>query len=461
MFSDLITRPINTNAYRAQPFTFLDQAAQNVLAQITAIDLIENGDRIAREIWQNRQLTNLLKHAHARSKFWRQRIPSRMITHSIMKYLPIQSRADVATQTKLEGSLAAKDGNAPVSSYASTGSTGTPVKVYICTENGEYNGIRSLAQYFLNNLSLKENRVQIHPGASLAKLDKRRLIVESKDSWPGTLTKVFRTGSSKTIAHTYDDDALINELSKEQVGYLICANRYVDILLKKAGIEFIRKIGLKLWIHNSDYRNPEIVEALGSICVPSLSSYSAGEVGPIAFECSKHQGYFHVAHTNVIVECDQQLTTSFNGASLGRLLITHLHSYATPIIRYDIGDFGQVENRCRCGHDGPTISNIFGRGKHFLRHPSGKLLPFYVSTRVLLEIAAFKECRVRQNEIDKITVEIGGRESITADEEERLKKVIIKATDPAFTIEIKPVKEIDWSSNPKRLFFSSAVVSEM
>jgi hypothetical protein len=38
-----------------------------------------------------------------------------------------------------------------------------------------------------------------------------------------------------------------------------------------------------------------------------------------------------------------------------------------------------------------------------------------------------------------------------------LKELIIKTTDPAFTIDIKPVKEIDWSSNPKRLFFSSAV----
>jgi hypothetical protein len=43
------------------------------------------------------------------------------------------------------------------------------------------------------------------------------------------------------------------------------------------------------------------------------------------------------------------------------------------------------------------------------------------------------------------------------DEEERLKKLIIKVTDPAFKVDIKPVKEIDWSGNPKRLFFSSSV----
>lgn len=457
MFPDLTARPLNPNAYSDRPFTFLDQAAQNDLANITAINLIENGDRAARKNWQNRQLTSLLRHAQARSNFWRKRLPSRLINHDALKYVPIQSREDVAAQVKLEGSLVAGDGKTPVSSYASTGSTGAPVKVYVSPENGYYNVIRSLAQYFMNDLSLAEDRVQIIPAISLAKLEKKSLAVESTNSWAGPLSQVFRNGSATKIIHQYDDDALINELSKGQFGYLVCANRYIDILMNKGGTEFIKKLGIKLWLHLNDYRDPEIVEALKGIGVTSLSNYSAGETGPIAVECAKYQGHFHVAHTNVIVECDNQLTTSFNGSSLGRLLVTHLHSYATPIIRYDVGDFGQMEQQCRCGHDGPTISNIFGRGKHFLRHPDGKLLPFYLSTRTLLEILDFKEFRVRQDKVDTIAVEIGGRESITADEEEKLRKHIIKATDPAFNIEIRPMKEIDWSGNPKRLFFSSSV----
>ncbi len=456
MFSDLTTRPLNPHAYSAHQFAFLDQAALSALANISAMILVENGDRTARRNWQNRQLTNLLKHAKTRSKFWRERLPSR-VGHGSLKYLPIQSRADIATQVKLEGSLVASDGNAPVSSYASTGSTGTPVKVYVCPENGYYNVIRTFAQYFIDDLSLEENWVRIDPTASLSELENAALGVQVAASWAGVLGKVFRNGSGKKVEHSFDDDALINELSKDQVGYLICPNRYMDILLRKAGTGFIKKLGVKLWLHKSDYRDPKIVKALADIGVPSLSNYSAGEIGPIAFECSKYQGYFHVAHTNVIVECDNQLTASFNDASLGRLLVTHLHSYATPIIRYDVGDFGQVENRCRCGHDGPTISNIYGRGKHFLRYPDGTMLPFHLTTRLLLETVSFEECRVRQTEIDSITVEIGGRESITAEEEANLKKLIIKATDPAFKINIKPVKQIDWSGNPKRLFFSSAV----
>src|ERR1700733_15817455 len=181
MFSDLTTRPLTPHAYSAHPFSFLDQAALSALANISAMILVENGDRTARKNWQNRQLTNLLRHAKSRSKFWRERLPSR-ISHGSLKYLPIQSRAEIATQVKLEGSLVASDGNAPVSSYASTGSTGTPVKVYVCPENGYYTVIRSLAQYFINDLSLTENRVQIAPATSLAKLDDKSLAVTTAAS---------------------------------------------------------------------------------------------------------------------------------------------------------------------------------------------------------------------------------------------------------------------------------------
>ena len=230
---------------------------------------------------------------------------------------------------------------------------------------------------------------------------------------------------------------------------------FVDGL--QGGVELFKRLGVKLWFHLSDYRNPDIVNALRDIGIPSLSNYSAGETEPIAFECCKHQGYFHVAHSNAIVERDDTLTATFNGTSVGRLLVTHLHSYATPIIRYDIGDFAELAPTCLCGHDGPTISNIYGRGKHFLRHPDGRLLPFYLSTHVSQQVVAFKECRVIQKSVSALTVEIGGRESLSADEVEKLRDLIIKVTDPAFEMDIKSSQQIDWSGNPKRLFFSSLI----
>jgi phenylacetate-CoA ligase len=457
MFSNLVGRPLNPDGYNDRPFTFIDPAAHNDLGNIAAIDLIENGDRAARENWQNRQLTNLLRHAHARSKFWQRRMPSRAITHNILKFIPVQSRADIAAQVDGEGALVTNEAGAPAATvYASTGSTGTPVKVYVTGQNGYYNVIRAIGQYLFYGLGLDQNQVRIAPGVKLEKMERKSISVQATTSWAGPLAKIFRNGASKHIYYYHDEEALFRELAKDPVGYLACPSRYVEILLSRGAPAF-EKLGVKLWVHVSDYRNPEVVDALKAMGIPSLSNYSAAELGPIAYECAKHQGHFHVAHSNVIVECDRETTATYDGATVARLLVTHLHSYATPIIRYDIGDFGLLEDGCPCGHDGPVISKIFGRGKHFLRHPDGRLLPFYVSTRVLLGAAPFKECRVRQPTVDTIVVELGGRESISAEEEAKLKAVIVNATDPAFQIVVKPVAEIDWGSSPKRLFFSSAV----
>ena len=242
------------------------------------------------------------------------------------------------------------------------------IKIFVCPENGYYNQIRSLAQYFINDLSLDENyrhsRTSCESGQVGKGFTRRNPVTHS---WAGSFDAIFRSGSAKRIVYKYNDAALIKEMLKDRVGYLVCPNRYLDILMNNGGIDLIKQLGIKLWLHNADHHDPEIVKSLKEIDVPSLSNYSAGEIGPIAYECQEHAGFFHVAHTNVVVEGDNQVTVSYNGASLQQLLITHLHSYATPIIRYNIGDFGQLENKCRCGHDGPTISNIFGRGKHFVR----------------------------------------------------------------------------------------------
>jgi phenylacetate-coenzyme A ligase PaaK-like adenylate-forming protein len=457
MQSDFTNRIQNVNGYGDQPFVFLDPEAHKSVAHIASIDLIENGDRPARENWQKKQLSNLINHAYVRSNYWRQRIPSGLSRQDILQHLPILTRKDTVMQVQKEGSLFIDKERGAVSSYETTGSTGTPLKVFVCQQNGYYNSVRSLAQFFIDNLSLDENRVEIYPITRLEDLQKDSRVTISAPHWAGPLSKVYRNGSTKEVGFSKDIDGLVAELSKDNVGYLVCHSRALERLLDHGGTDLIKKLGVKCWIHMSDYRSREAVEQLKAIGIPSLSNYSSGEIGPIAFECTKHEGYYHVAHTNVIVECDDKLTSTFDGVAVGRLLITHLHSYATPLIRYDIGDFGKLHNQCLCGHDGPTISHIYGRGKHFLRHPDGKYLPFYLSTRLLRESIEFKEIRFRQETVDTITVHLGGRETLSPQEEENLKAVIIAVTDPVFKVMIKPVKEIDWSDNPKRLLFSSSV----
>jgi phenylacetate-CoA ligase len=457
MQSSFKDRLQNVNGYGDQPFTFLDPDAHRAIGHIASIDLIENGDKAARENWQRKQLGNLTSHAYVRSEFWRARIPSGVGRQDILSNMPVLTRQDLAAQVQKEGSLYGDKKKGAALSYETTGSTGTPLKVFVCEQNGYYSVIRSLAQFFFDDLPLDENRVELAPVLRSADL-RKTILYRADPDWAGPLSRIYRNGSNKVFGVNKDVAGLLQEMSKDRVGYLVAHGRFVEMLLDHGGPDLIEGLGIRLWLHKSDYRSPEVIEKLKQIGIPSLSNYSSAEIGAIAFECKTNEGYFHVAHSNVIVECDQKLTTTFDGETVGRLLITHLHSYATPIIRYDIGDFGKLHGQCPCGHNGPTLSHIFGRGKHFLRRPDGKYLPFYLSTRLLREVVDFKECRFRQDAIDTITVQIGGRESLSAEEEERLRAVIIGATDPVFKVVIKPVKEIDWSDNPKHLFFSSSLV---
>ena len=456
MQSSFKGRPQNVNGYGDQPFTFVDPEAHRVIGHIASIDLIENGEKRPREYWQKKQLGNLVNHAYLKSEIWRQRIPSGPGRQDVLQNFPILARKDITAQAQKEGSLFGDKG--ATETYETTGSTGTPLKVFVVPQNAYYNTVRSLAQFFFDDLPLNENRVQITPPVRAEDLLKQKTILKSASSeWAGALSKVYENGHNKILRFSQDIDGLLKEISRDRVGYLVSPSRVVEQLLAHGGPDLVRGLGIRAWIHLSDYRSPDLVAQLKEIGIPSTSNYSSGETGPIAFECRHHQGYYHVAHTNVIVECDQRLTTTFDGETVGRLLITHLHSYATPIIRYDIGDFGKLHEQCPCGHNGPTISHIYGRGKHFLRHPDGKYMAFHLSTRVVRAAVEFDECRFRQDAIDTITAYIGGRETLSAEEEAKLTAVIHAATDPVFKVAIVPVKKIDWSDSPKQLFFTSSV----
>jgi phenylacetate-CoA ligase len=453
---EYINRPTADRPYSGNRLTLLDADVSSIMAHVLAIDLIENGDRAALELWQKNQLTNLLRHAHAESKFWRARMPDRLINADVFEKLPVLDRNQLTSQVKAEGCLIAKQANSRFQINRTSGSTGKPLEIYSSAENGYYNGIRTLAQYFINGLSFDENRTRISLPRQASEILAKRQKMELGQGWIGQLGKLYRSGLSKTITYAHDNESLVTELKKHPVGYLISPARYVEILIDQGGYALMEDLKIKCWIHMSDYRNPNLLGGLKRLGITCLSSYSADEAGPIAYECRHQEGVYHIAHTNVVVEEDESVQVNdIDGRKLNRLLVTHLHSYATPIIRYDIGDFGRVMDGCACGHKGKVIAHVFGRGKHFLKCPDGKTIPFYVSPRVLRNVCEYAEYRMRQTEIDTISLELCRKEELTPEQVQRLVQVIKAASDEAFKVTIKTTPEIDWSDNPKRLVFTS------
>jgi phenylacetate-CoA ligase len=87
-----------------------------------------------------------------------------------------------------------------------------------------------------------------------------------------------------------------------------------------------------------------------------LYVYGALEAAPIAFECHQKGGY-HVASGHVFVEVvDRKTEEPLPAGQMGIIVVTDLTRSASPMIRYQTGDMGFIENeKCPCGLELPRM----------------------------------------------------------------------------------------------------------
>jgi phenylacetate-CoA ligase len=51
--------------------------------------------------------------------------------------------------------------------------------------------------------------------------------------------------------------------------------------------------------------------------------------------------------------------------------VTTLHNFATPLLRYELGDYAEVGGACPCGRGLPVLTRVFGRQRNMLTLPDG------------------------------------------------------------------------------------------
>ena len=341
---------------------------------------------------------------------------------------------------------------------STSGSSGKPVKFYASVANAKYMALRLFAQDLMEQRDFRENKVKIDFEAdeNSASSDKYFKVSTIK-SGCGPLATVFEEGRISKINTLNTNKELLEELGKHTPHTIIARPNGMDSLLEMGGVELLVQLGVKRWIQMSESRSEETDKSFRDAGIDISANYSCEEVGPIAFECSKCPGHYHVAESNVVLEADDSLTTEVDGEILSRVLLTHLHSYATPFIRYDVGDFAKLSNTCDCGHDGPTLSHIYGRAKRFICFPDGRYIPLQFRAKEIFDHVDCTEFQIHQKDLKTIVIHIGGRESLNENEVAALNEFIRNRTGADFDVVIRPVLEIDWYGNPKRLGFTSAV----
>lgn len=136
--------------------------------------------------------------------------------------------------------------------------------------------------------------------------------------------------------------------------------------------------------------------------VPIVDTYSAQEVGAIALQCPTGEHY-HVQSERHVVEILRDDGTPCAVGETGRVVITDLHNFATPILRYEIGDYAEVGAPCACGRGLPVLARVVGRRRNMCLYPDGttRWPLFTVAARVA---ARYRELQVIQTARDALRV---------------------------------------------------------
>jgi len=134
--------------------------------------------------------------------------------------------------------------------------------------------------------------------------------------------------------------------------------------------------------------------------------YGSFELHAIACECAEHAGY-HIAAENVVVEIVDDEGEPVPVGEEGRILITNLHNYAMPFIRYDIGDVGVTSDKaCPCGRGLPLLAALNGRTADVIRTTSGKSIPGIALPWGFLASLGVEQFQIVQESYQRVVVKL-------------------------------------------------------
>jgi phenylacetate-CoA ligase len=116
-----------------------------------------------------------------------------------------------------------------------------------------------------------------------------------------------------------------------------------------------------------------LIEAFGPHV---FETYGNREVMLIAAECEAHQG-MHSSMENLIVEVlvrEHDRHRPAEPGELGEVVVTDLHNYGAPFIRYVTGDLAiqGATGRCQCGRSLGMLQRVEGRTTETLRDGAGR-----------------------------------------------------------------------------------------
>jgi phenylacetate-CoA ligase len=356
-------------------------------------------DRAAMVALQEDELTRLFVHAHEFSPFYRERLtaagwrPGDRATLGLLRTLPALEKPDIQTQLDAVSTVGRWGGGRPIQSNTG-GTTGAPTTFWVNSEGRDRRVAGTLRD---------QTWLGLRPGDPIAYLGGSSLGVPRSVSAVERLKWVAR-GQLFLSAWDLSDGALASyadqlerfrpKLLLGYAGALHAFARYLNATGRKVRIPAVQATAEMLY---PEWREA-IAQAFGG---PVYERYGTREVGDIAASCATCGG-MHLNEENVVVDVDE---------ATGELHITDLTNYATPFVRYRIGDRGTLaepDPACRPGLR--RLDSLDGRAMDVLETADGGRVSAVILVHSLKDFPQIRAHQLWQPAGDRVQVVVAAAE---------------------------------------------------
>ncbi len=225
--------------------------------------------------------------------------------------------------------------------------------------------------------------------------------------WNDVLAQLVENGPSYGMDVHQDPRRQLDWLRRVDPDYLLSFPSNLEFLARLAAESGVRLPKLRAIQAISETLTDEARAGIESAFgVPVRNTYSCAEAGYLASPCPAGHG-LHVHAENVYLEVLDDAGDPVAPGETGRVVLTTLHNFRTPFVRYEVMDRATVAaGPCPCGRGLPLLTAVSGKSHPVLRLPDGS---WQNSSRLAVrmrKIGGFYQFRITQLAPDRYAVRV-------------------------------------------------------
>ena len=409
---------------------------------------------------QFRQADLLMRHAFETTAYYGEHLgaagyrPGAPLDEESWRNLPLLTREDIQQAGRNLYSRALPKDHGETRKISTSGSTGKPVELLATSLTNTFWTAFTVRDFLWRRYDLsgklsairytRDGGADYPNGAELP-------------NWGDGFVSAVPTGPSSFLTIETPVAQQAEWLTRQEADYLITHPSNLEALIRHCGDADIELPTLREVETLSELLPPN----LRALCreqwnIPLVDMYTTQESGYLALQCPAHDHY-HVQSEHVIVEILDPSGRACAPGETGRVVVTDLHNFATPLIRYDIGDFAEAGGACDCGRGLPVITKIYGRQRNMIKLPDGTSHWPITGYEQFHEIAPITQYQFVQKSREQIEAKLVTPRALSASEEHQLRLHITSKLGYAFDLEFSYHDDIPRSAGGKFEDFVSLV----